>query len=57
MTFEDAMKKLEEMSEKIRQEDTSLDDAVQYYEEGIACYNECNEILENAKQKIEIFSK
>ena len=57
MSFEDAMKKLEEMAEKIRQEDTSLDEAVQYYEEGIACYKECNEILENAKQKIEIFSR
>ena len=44
MTFEEAMKKLEEMSEKIRQEDTSLDEAVRYYEEGIACYKECNEI-------------
>ena len=28
MSFEDSMKKLEEMSEKIRCEDTSLDEAI-----------------------------
>lgn len=57
MSFEDSMKKLEEMSEKIRCEDTSLDEAIKCYEEGMACYKSCTEILENAKQKIEMFSK
>lgn len=57
MTFEESIKKLEEMSEKIRDDETTLDDAVQYYEEGIKCYKVCEELLNNAKQKIEIYAK
>ncbi len=57
MTFEESMKKLEQMSEKIRDERTSLDEAVKCYEEGIKCYKACEEILSSAKQKIEIYSE
>ena len=57
MSFETSMKKLKELSEKIRDEDTSLDEAIKCYEDGIRCYTECIEILDNAKQKIETFSK
>ena len=31
MTFEESIKKLEEMSDKIRDDKTTLDEAVQYY--------------------------
>ena len=57
MSFETSMKKLEELSEKIRDEETSLDEAIKCYEDGIKCYNECKEILHSARQKIETFSK
>ena len=57
MSFESSMKKLEELSEKIRDEDTSLDEAIKCYEEGIKYYTECSEILNNARQKIETFSE
>ena len=57
MSFESSMKKLEELSEKIRDEETSLDEAIKCYEEGIRCYTECNEILNSARQKIETFSE
>ena len=57
MSFETSMKKLEELSEKIRDEETSLDEAIKCYEEGIRCYTERTDILNNAKQKIETFSK
>ena len=57
MSFETSMKKLEELSEKIRDEETSLDEAIKCYEEGIKCYTECSEILNNARQKIETFSE
>ena len=57
MSFETSMKKLEELSEIIRDEETSLDEAIKCYEDGIKCYNECNEILNSARQKIETFSK
>lgn len=57
MSFETSMKRLEALSEKIRAEETSLDEAIKCYEEGMKCYNECNKILNNAKQKIETFSE
>ena len=57
MSFESSMKKLEELSDKIRAEETSLDAAIKCYEEVIKCYTECSEILNNARQKIETFSE
>jgi len=57
MSFEDSLKKLEEMSDKIRREDTTLEDAIKCYEEGIKCYETCNEILNKAKQSIEVIRK
>lgn len=57
MTFEESMKRLEEMSERIRDEETALDDAIRYYEEGIRCYKACSEIIDSAKQKIEIYNR
>lgn len=57
MSFETSMKKLAELSEKIRDENTSLDEAIRCYEKGIKCYAECSSILNSARQKIETFSK
>lgn len=44
------------MSEKIRNENTSLEEAIACYEEGIKCYKTCNNILNEAKQKIMIYN-
>lgn len=57
MNFEESLKKLEEMTDKIRRDDTSLEEAIKCYEEGLKCYNECNEILKNAKQNIEVIRR
>lgn len=57
MNFEESLKKLEEMTDKIRREETSLEEAIKCYEEGISCYNKCNEILQNAKQSIEVIKR
>lgn len=54
-TFEESLKKLEEMSEKIRSGDTTLKEAITCYEEGMHYYKICSDILTNAKQKIEMF--
>ena len=55
MTFEESMKKLERMSEKIKDENTTLEEAILCYEEGLRCYLLCNEILTKAQQKIEFY--
>ncbi len=53
--FEESLERLQEMSEKIKSQDTSLEDAIACYTEGMKYYRICNEILESAKQKIETF--
>ncbi len=55
--FETMLKKLEEASQKLKSEEISLADAIKSYEEGIKYYNECNDILEKASQKIETLTK
>lgn len=54
MAFEDSMKKLEEYSNKIRDEETSLDDAIKYYDSGIKEYKKLKDILDKANQKITV---
>ncbi|MEG0923501.1 MAG: exodeoxyribonuclease VII small subunit [Anaerovoracaceae bacterium] len=55
--FEEALDKLQNMTEKIKSTNTSLEDSINCYEEGMKYYNICNDILESAKQKIQVFSK
>lgn len=57
MTFEEALYRLEELSETIRDEETTLDEAVKCYEEGIRCYQICKEMLNETEQKIEVYAK
>ncbi|MGC2872958.1 exodeoxyribonuclease VII small subunit [Ihubacter sp. rT4E-8] len=53
--FEQALEALQNMSEKIKAQDTTLEDAIACYEEGMKHYKVCSDILENAKQRIETF--
>ena len=57
MTFEEALEKLELSAEKLRSDNVSLDDALKSFEQGIEYYNYCNQILDEAKQKIEVYNK
>ncbi len=54
--FEDDLKILEEKASVIRMEDTTLDDALKAYEEGIRAYEACKKILEETKGKIEVYN-
>ncbi len=53
--FEKALTKLQELSDRIKSQDTTLEEAIECYEEGMKYYKICSDILENAKQKIETF--
>lgn len=53
--FEDNLKKLEDMAKVIRSEETTLDDCIKAYEEGIKAYTECRKVLEETKGKIEVY--
>lgn len=55
--FEEALSGLTEMSEKIKTGNTTLEEAIVCYEEGMKYYRICSDILKNAKQKIEMFER
>ena len=52
-SFEDALKKLEAIVEKLNNQDISLEKSVKLYEEGLRLSKICSETLENAALKIE----
>lgn len=57
LSFEEALEKLELSAEYLKSDQVSLEEALKSFEQGIEYYNKCNTILNNAKQKIEIYSK
>ena len=55
MTFEEALAALEEKAEALRSGRLSLEESVAVYDNSILLYNRCKQILDQAKQKIEIY--
>ena len=56
-SLEHSLKRLEEIVEILEHGETSLDDAVTLYEEGIQISKECAEKLKTAELKIKKLSK
>lgn len=54
INFEDAMKQLEEIANKLEKNDLDLDKSVEIFEEGMKLSKKCSEILENAEKRITI---
>ncbi len=52
--FEDALKELETLVEKMEQGELSLEDSLQNFERGIALTRQCQQALQEAEQKVEI---
>jgi exodeoxyribonuclease VII small subunit len=55
-TFEDALKRLEEIVALMEDEHTPLEEALQRYEEGVKLARFCAQTLDAAEKKIEILS-
>ena len=51
--FESALKRLEEISDLLENDDTSLEDSIKLFEEGIELKEFCEEKLKSAKLKID----
>ena len=51
--FENALNRLEEISDLLENEDTSLEDSIKLFEEGIELKEYCEEKLKSAKLKID----
>ena len=56
-TLEEEMALLEKCAERLRDEDVPLEEAIQSFEEGITHYKKCNEILTEAREKIETYKE
>ncbi len=56
-SFEQAMKRLEEISRKLESGDIALDDSIKLYEEGIKMIEFCQTKLNEAEKKIQKLSK
>lgn len=52
MTLEQAMKRLEEIIEKMQSESVTLDKSLKLFEEGSSLVSFCNEKLQHAQLKI-----
>ena len=54
LTFEEAMQKLENISNELEKDDLDLDTSVKKFEEGMKLSQKCNKMLEDAEKKITI---
>lgn len=54
--FEEAIKRLEEITEAMQQSNVSLEQALKYYEEGITLMSFCQKKLVQVQQKIKILN-
>ena len=57
LAFEEAMEKLEEISEKLSNENVPLDEAIALYEQGVEYYDICKNKLNDAERRINIIEE
>lgn len=51
-SFEQALKKLEGIVQRLEQEEVSLEESIELYQKGVKLSKKCSEILEKAELKI-----
>lgn len=51
-SFEKSLNQLEDIINKLENEDVSLDEAINLFEKGVKLSNDCRKTLETAEQKI-----
>jgi len=57
LSFEEAIKKLTQIVNKIESGETPLQDSLQHYEKGMALIKHCRAILQRAEKRIEKISE
>ncbi|MCK5308290.1 MAG: exodeoxyribonuclease VII small subunit [Zetaproteobacteria bacterium] len=55
--FEQSLKELESLVEKMEQGDLSLEDSLSHFERGVQLSRTCQKALKEAEQKVEILMK
>lgn len=56
-SFEDSMKRLDEIVEQLEEDKLPLDRMISLYEEGVTLARACGEKLEAAEQKVKLIAK
>lgn len=57
LTYEEAVKELEEILEELEGETLSLNDSLEKFKKGISLYNYCNKMLNNVEGEIKVLLK
>lgn len=52
VTFEEALKQLENIVTTLEKDDIALEEMIEYYEKGMQLSKECSEMLKNAEEKM-----
>lgn len=52
MDFEEALDKLEKITEELEKQDLKLEENIEKYEEGMKLYKYCKEVLESKENKV-----
>jgi len=56
-SFEDALEKLEKITNELEEGDLSLEDSLKFFDEGVKLPEYCNSKLSDAQRKVEILLK
>ncbi len=54
LTFEDNIRKLEDIVKQLERGDKPLDDMIKLFEQGVAISKECKKTLDEAQQKVSV---
>lgn len=54
MNFEESIKRLREICDKLKDENTSLEETMVLYKEGLALSNESTKLLESIKSELDV---
>lgn len=57
LTYEEAIKELEQIIEDLEEKDLSLKDSLEKFRKGVNLYNYCNEILKDVEGEVKILLK
>lgn len=57
LTYEEAIKNLNEILEDLEKDDCSLDESIKKFKEGIKLYNYCNNLLSKAEGEVTLLLK
>lgn len=54
MNFEESIKRLKEICDKLKDDKTSLEESMLLYKEGMSISNECSKLLEEIKAELNV---